>query len=98
MQRVWRWLKRVNAFRIGLFSGLFFAALQVLQIAGRADVPILTKMEQALVDLQFRQRVKLNPQQTSDLIAYIFKLNKFPAGSADLEKDQAALKSIKIRK
>jgi len=40
----------------------------------------------------------LNPQQTSDLIAYIFKLNKFPAGSADLEKDQAALKSIKIRK
>ena len=35
----------------------------------------------------------LNPQQTSDLIAYIFKLNKFPAGSADLEKDQAALKN-----
>ena len=85
MQRVWRWLKRVNAFRIGLFSGLFFAALQVLQIAGRADVPILTKMEQALVDLQFRQRVKLNPQQTSGRVviaavdeAAIAKFGRFP--------------------
>ena len=40
----------------------------------------------------------LNPQQTSDLLAYIFKLNKFPSGAGELAKEQAALKAIKIRK
>ena len=40
----------------------------------------------------------LNPQQTSDLIAYIFNLNKFPSGASELGKEEAALKAIKIRK
>ncbi len=59
MRRLLDWLTRINAFRIGLLTGLAFAALHVLQIAGRADVPVLTRMEGALTDLRFLQRVSL---------------------------------------
>lgn len=38
----------------------------------------------------------LTPQQTSDVMAYVFKLNKYPAGSAELPTDLASLKGIKI--
>src|SRR5258708_21571048 len=85
MKRFWRWLKSVNAFRIGLFTGLLFSALQVLQIAGRAEVPLLTKMEKALVDLRFKQRVDLKPMQASGRIviaavdeAAIARFGRFP--------------------
>lgn len=38
----------------------------------------------------------LTPAQTSDVMSYVFKLNKFPAGTTELPTDLAALKSIKI--
>jgi mono/diheme cytochrome c family protein len=38
----------------------------------------------------------MTPQQTSDVTAYVFKLNKFPAGKTDLPTDLASLKGIKI--
>lgn len=38
----------------------------------------------------------MTPQQTSDVIAYVLKLNKYPAGKAELSTDPAALKGIKI--
>jgi len=38
----------------------------------------------------------LTPQQTSDVAAYVFKLNKYPAGKTELPIDLAALKGIKI--
>lgn len=38
----------------------------------------------------------LTPQQTSDVSAYVFKLNKYPAGQTELPSDLAALKIIKI--
>jgi mono/diheme cytochrome c family protein len=38
----------------------------------------------------------LTPQQTSDVAAYVFKLNKYPAGKTELPTDLAALKGIKI--
>ena len=38
----------------------------------------------------------MTPQQASDVIAYIFKLNKFPAGKTELPTDVALLKGIKI--
>lgn len=38
----------------------------------------------------------MTPQQTSDVIAYIFKLNKYPAGKTALPIDIAALKGVKI--
>jgi mono/diheme cytochrome c family protein len=40
----------------------------------------------------------LSPAQTADVIAYIFKLNKFPAGANDLAGETAALNAIKIAK
>lgn len=38
----------------------------------------------------------MTPQQTSDVTAYVFKLNKYPAGQTELPTDLAALKGIKI--
>jgi len=59
MRRLGAWVTRLTAFRIGLFTGLAFAALHLLQLAGRAEVPLLTRMEGALTDLRFLQRVQL---------------------------------------
>lgn len=39
----------------------------------------------------------LKPQQAVDLVAYIFKLNDFPAGQTELGIDVALLNEIKIR-
>ena len=38
----------------------------------------------------------MTPQQTSDVIAYVFKLNKYPAGKTELPTDVALLNDIKI--
>lgn len=38
----------------------------------------------------------MTPQQTTDVLAYVLKLNKFPAGKTELSIDLAALKGIKI--
>ena len=38
----------------------------------------------------------LTPQQASDVTAYVFKLNKMPAGKSDLPTDPALLKAISI--
>ena len=85
MQRFLRWVRRVNAFRIGLFTGLLFAALYVYQFARRADVPVLTRMEGALNDLRFKQRFELNPMPPSGRVVIaavdelsIAKFGRFP--------------------
>jgi quinoprotein glucose dehydrogenase len=38
----------------------------------------------------------LKPQQSADLVAYIFKINDYPAGAADLASEMPALQQIKI--
>jgi mono/diheme cytochrome c family protein len=38
----------------------------------------------------------MTPQQTSDVTAYVLKLNKFPAGTTELATDLESLKGIKI--
>ena len=38
----------------------------------------------------------MTPQQTSDITAYVLKLNKYPAGQAELATDVSALKQIII--
>ena len=65
MRRLGAFITRVTAFRIGLFTGLFFAAIHVLELAGRADVPLLTRMEGALTDLRFLQRTQLKGGEPS---------------------------------
>ena len=39
----------------------------------------------------------LKPDQAADLAAYIFKLNDFPTGQAELPSEMTALNGIKIR-
>src|ERR1700687_2496554 len=85
MRRLGAWLTRLTAFRIGLFTGLAFAALHLLQLAGRADVPLLTRMEGALTDLRFLQRVQLGGSTPSGQVvvaavdeAAIAKFGRFP--------------------
>jgi mono/diheme cytochrome c family protein len=38
----------------------------------------------------------LKPQQSADVIAYMFKINDYPAGAGELASDMAALQQIKI--
>ena len=40
----------------------------------------------------------LKPQEYADLVAYLFSVNKFPAGEKELPIDQSALEGIKISK
>ena len=60
MNRFVRWLRKLNAFRIGLFTGLLFAVIHFYQVAARAEVPLLNRMESALKDVKFRQRGKVD--------------------------------------
>jgi adenylate cyclase len=86
MKRFLGWLTRVSAFRIGLATGLFFAALHVLQLTKRSfEIPVLKRMESALVDLRFKQRFDVNPAPTSGRVVIaavdepaIAKFGRFP--------------------
>ena len=40
----------------------------------------------------------LKPQEYADVIAYLFSVNKFPAGEKELSADPAALESVRIAK
>jgi adenylate cyclase len=65
MRRLLRTVTRITAFRIGLLTGLLFALLHVLQVAGRLDLPLLTRTESTLVDLRFKERVQFDPPRPS---------------------------------
>jgi adenylate cyclase len=85
MRRLGAWFTRVTALRIGLFTGLVFAAIHVLQLAGRTDVPLLTRMEGALTDLRFLQRMQLLGSNASGQVVVaavdesaIAKFGRFP--------------------
>jgi adenylate cyclase len=68
MPRVLRFFTRVTAFRIGLGTGLLFALLHTFQVAGRLELPLLTRLETALIDLRFKERLALNPLRPSGSI------------------------------
>src|SRR5437868_14629778 len=85
MRRLRAWFTRVTAFRIGLLTGLAFSAVHVLQLAGRMDVPLLTRLEGALIDLRFAQRVALRGSGHSGQVvvaavdeAAIARFGRFP--------------------
>ena len=40
----------------------------------------------------------LKPQEYADIVAYLFNVNKFPAGEAELPTDATALEAVKITK
>jgi len=38
----------------------------------------------------------LTPEQYADVMAYVLSINKYPAGQAEIAKDGAGLKSVKM--
>ena len=38
----------------------------------------------------------LTPEQYADVLAYVLNVNKYPAGSAEIPKDGANLKAVKM--
>jgi adenylate cyclase len=85
MGRLRAWFTRVTAFRIGLLAGFAFAALHVLELAGRMEIPLLTRLEGALTDLRFAQRVALRGNEHSGQVviaavdeAAIVRFGRFP--------------------
>lgn len=40
----------------------------------------------------------LKPQEYADIVAYLFNVNKFPVGEAELPTDAGALEAVKITK
>ncbi|HTO98512.1 MAG TPA: adenylate/guanylate cyclase domain-containing protein [Myxococcales bacterium] len=106
MRRLRAFLTRVTAFRIGLLTGFLFAALHVLQLAGRTEVPLLTRLEGALTDLRFAQRAALRGTRHSGQVvvaavdeAAIARFGRFPWDrrviAALIEKlDGAGVKAI----
>jgi len=85
VRRLAAWFTRLTAFRIGLFTGLAFAAAHVLQLAGRTELPVLTRFEGAFADLRFRQQTALRGSETSGAVviaavdeAAIAKFGRFP--------------------
>ncbi|HZR11444.1 MAG TPA: adenylate/guanylate cyclase domain-containing protein [Myxococcales bacterium] len=85
MRRLKAWFTRVTAFRIGLLTGFAFAAVHVLELAGRMEVPLLTRLEGALTDLRFAQRTALRGNEHSGQVviaaideAAIVRFGRFP--------------------
>src|SRR5437763_628371 len=56
MRRIARWVKRLTAFRIGLATGFVFALLHLWEVGTRQPLPLLGRLESALLDARFRQR------------------------------------------
>ena len=82
MQRILRWLKRLSAFRIGLATGLAFALLHLWEVGSRQEIPVLTRMENALLDVRFHQRGRVGHSNRVVLAAVdeaaIAKFGRFP--------------------
>ena len=82
MHRIVRWLKRLSAFRIGLATGLAFALLHLWEVGSRQEIPVLTRMENALLDVRFHQRGRVGHSNRVVLAAVdeaaIAKFGRFP--------------------
>ena len=93
-----------------LFAGRC-ATCHGTDLAGSADAPALTgagfwsAWNGLPADLLFQRIVQTMPDddpgsltaaQNSDLLAYLFSLNRFPAGGQELERTSEALRQIRI--
>ena len=61
--------------------------------SGRTAAELFEKIQ---TTMPADQAGSLKPEQSADLVAYIFKLNEYPAGATELASDIAALQQIKI--
>lgn len=61
--------------------------------SGRTAAELFEKVQ---TTMPADQAGSLKPEQSADLVAYMFKLNEYPAGASELASDMAALQQIKI--
>lgn len=61
--------------------------------SGRTAAELFDKIQ---TTMPADQAGTLKPQQSADLVAYMFKLNDYPAGATELASEMAALQQIKI--
>lgn len=61
--------------------------------AGRTAGELFEKVQ---TTMPADQAGTLKPQQSAELVAYMFKLNGYPAGATELASEMAALQQIKI--
>ena len=79
MRRILGWFTRLTAFRIGLATGLAFALLHAWQLTTRSELPVIGRLEGALIDARFKMR----PQSGKVVVAAvdeaaIAKFGRFP--------------------
>jgi mono/diheme cytochrome c family protein len=61
--------------------------------SGRTAAELFEKIQ---TTMPADQAGSLKPEESADLVAYMFKLNEYPAGASNLTSDMAALQQIKI--
>jgi mono/diheme cytochrome c family protein len=61
-------------------------------------MPVADLVEKIVTSMPSSSPGSLSRDQAADLVAFILKANKFPAGSSDLASDAATLKTISIVK
>ena len=65
-------------------------------MAGWDGLTIGDLFERIRISMPQNSPGSLSGQQNSDILAFMFSANKFPAGSAELPKDAGILKTIKF--
>lgn len=61
--------------------------------SGRTAAELFEKIQ---TTMPADQAGTLKPQESAELVAYMFKLNEYPAGATELASEMAALQQIKI--
>jgi cytochrome c5 len=56
----------------------------------------MTELHAAVVSMPMDAPGSMKPQEYADIIAYFLSLNGYPAGQAELEGSDAAIKGVKI--
>jgi mono/diheme cytochrome c family protein len=80
-------------------SGSGAPALAGTEFLGSWDkMPVADLVEKIVISMPSSSPGSLSRDQAADLVAFILKANKFPAGSEDLASDAATLKTINIVK
>jgi len=80
-------------------SGSGAPALAGTEFLGSWDkMPVADLVEKIVTSMPSSSPGSLSRDQATDLVAFILKSNKFPAGSDDLASDAATLKTINIVK
>jgi S-disulfanyl-L-cysteine oxidoreductase SoxD len=83
----------------GDLSGSGAPALAGTEFLGSWDkMPVAELVEKIATSMPSSSPGSLSRDQATDLVAFILKSNKFPAGSDDLTSDDATLKTINIVK